>query len=113
MGRAPVAPECKLPSSERLSTSSSNAAQRASPSFRLPELDPDLLRGDSMRGVRFLLEYAKAEEQLQAWGVCSTIIVFGSARVRENGPGRHAFWYEQARAFGRLASERGSALHPN
>ena len=87
-----------------------NAAQMASPSFRLPELDQDFLLGDSMRGVRLMLEYAKAEESLRAWGVRSTIVVFGSARVSEDGPGRHAEWYAQAREFGRIASERGGAL---
>src|SRR5688572_3660789 len=102
MGTTAPAPKCDLPNVESFSASSPNAAQRASPSFRLPELDPDLLRSDSMHGVRFLLEYAKAEEQLQAWGVRSTIVVFGSARVRESGPGRHGVWYAQARAFGRL-----------
>jgi uncharacterized protein (TIGR00730 family) len=89
-----------------------NTAQMASPSYRLAALDRDFMLGDSMRGVRFLLEYAKAEEALRAWGVRSTIVVFGSARVREDGPGRAAHWYAQARAFGRLASERGGALSP-
>jgi predicted Rossmann-fold nucleotide-binding protein len=88
----------------------SNEAQRTSPSYRLPALDQDFILGPSMRGVRFLLEFAKAEEALRDWGVRSTIVVFGSARVREAGPGRDAFWYEQARLFGRLASERGGAL---
>ncbi|HZH09087.1 MAG TPA: TIGR00730 family Rossman fold protein [Microvirga sp.] len=88
----------------------SNAAQMASPSYRLAALDEDFLLGDSMRGVRFQLEYAKAEESLRIWGVRSTIVVFGSARVRENGPGRHSYWYEQARAFGAIASQRGGAL---
>jgi uncharacterized protein (TIGR00730 family) len=83
------------------------------PSYRLPALDQDFLLGDSMRGVRFLLEYAKAEEALRAWSVRSTIVVFGSARVREDGPGRQPFWYEQARAFGRIASQRGGALKPH
>lgn len=83
------------------------------PTYRLPALDQDFILGDSMRGVRFLLEYSKAEEALRAWSVRSTIVVFGSARVRENGPGRQAFWYEQARAFGRIASERGGALKPH
>lgn len=68
-------------------------------------MDQDFLLGDSMRGVRFLMEYAKPEEALRAWGVRSTIVVFGSARVRED---HH--WYRQARDFGRLASERGGAL---
>ncbi len=82
-----------------------NAAQMASPSYRMAAMDQDFLLGDSMRGVRFLMEYAKPEEALRAWGVRSTLVVFGSARVREG----HR-WYEEARAFGRLASERGGAL---
>lgn len=82
-----------------------NAAQMTSPSYRMAAMDQDFLLGDSMRGVRFLMEYAKPEEALRAWGVRSTLVVFGSARVREG----HR-WYEEARAFGRLASERGGAL---
>jgi uncharacterized protein (TIGR00730 family) len=82
-----------------------------SSSYRLAALDQDFLLGDSMRGVRFLLEFAKADEILTAAGVRSTLVVFGSARVRENGPGREAHWYAQARAFGRIASERGGALN--
>ena len=87
-----------------------NAAQIASPSYRLAALDQDFLLSDPMRGVRFLMEYAKAENALFAWGVRSTIVVFGSARIGENGDGRHAGWYAAARAFGRLASERGGAM---
>ena len=63
-----------------------------------------------MRGLRFQLEYAKAEEQLRAWGVRSTIVVFGSARVRPDGDPKGSAWYQAARAFGRIASERGGAL---
>ena len=59
-----------------------------------------------MRGVRFLLEYAKAEEALRAWGIRSMIVVFGSARVREDGPAPQSSWYREARAFGRIVSER-------
>lgn len=88
----------------------SNAASLASPSYRLAALDQDFLLGDSMRGVRFLLEFAKADEALRTWGVRSTIVVFGSARVREDGERRHAYWYAQARAFGLLASQRGGAI---
>ncbi|MGF7161237.1 hypothetical protein FHS85_002872 [Rhodoligotrophos appendicifer] len=93
-----------------LSARPSNAEQLSSAAYRLPALDQDFLLGDSMRGVRFLLEYAKAEQALREWGVNSTIVVFGSARVRENGPGRQAQWYQEARRFGRLASLKGGAL---
>ena len=69
----------------------SNKAQLAAPAFRLPALDQDFLLGDSTRGLRFQLEYQKAEEYLRKWGVASTVVVFGSARIREgNGSG----WYE-------------------
>ncbi len=91
----------------------SNADQLASPSYRLAALDQDFILGDSMRGVRFLLEFAKAEEELRRWGVRSTVVVFGSARVGETGSPRHRRWYGEARAFGRLVSEQGGALIDN
>ncbi len=88
----------------------SNAAQMASSSYRLAALDQDFLLSEGMRGVRFLMEYEKAEEALKAWGVRSTIVVFGSARTSENGGADHARWYAEARQFGRIASERGGAM---
>jgi uncharacterized protein (TIGR00730 family) len=106
-----------------------NSLQKNSNAYRLPALDPDFLLGDSMRGVRLQLEYAKAEERLRAWIVRSTIVVFGSARVLPGGSGdarvstatlpprtlprpgdQSARWYEEARRFGQVASERGGAL---
>jgi uncharacterized protein (TIGR00730 family) len=108
---------------------SDNAAQMRSASYRLAAVDTDFLLGDSMRGVRLQLEYEKAEERLRAWAVRSTIVVFGSARVLPGGsddaaastailppgarprPGpQSARWYEEARRFGRIASQRGGAL---
>jgi uncharacterized protein (TIGR00730 family) len=77
-------------------------------SYQLAALDSDFLLGDSMRGVRFMLEYAKAEEELRNAGIRSTIVVFGSARTKPGSPR-----YEAARTFGRIASERGGALVKN
>src|SRR5262252_9150295 len=101
-------------------TMSENTAQKTSASYRLAALDQEFLLGDSMRGVRLQLEYEKAEEQLRAWTVRSTIVVFGSARARPadsnvqalqaGGKATLAQWYEEARRFGRLGSERGGAL---
>ena len=88
---------------------SDNSLQKNSIAFRLPALDPDFLLGDSMRGVRLQLEYAKAEERLRAWTVRSTVVVFGSARARPRCD-QSAQWYEQARRFGQIVSERGGAL---
>lgn len=68
--------------------------------------------GNGSRGERLQNEFNTVEEALARWRIRSTIVVFGSARVRENGPGRHPFWYQQARAFGRIASEQGGALRP-
>ncbi len=95
----------------------SNDAQKNARAFILPALDSDFLLEDSNRGVRFLLEYAKAEERLRAWGVRSTVVVFGSARVRPAGAGEAAGekskpWYDEARRFARIVSERGGALTP-
>ena len=50
-----------------------NAAHLASASYRLAAMDQDFLLGDTTRGIRFQLEYAKAEESLRIWGVRSTI----------------------------------------
>ncbi|MFZ3358636.1 MAG: LOG family protein [Xanthobacteraceae bacterium] len=85
-----------------------NSAQRNSATYRLAALDADFLLGDSMRGVRLQLEYAKAEERLRAWTVRSTVVVFGSARAHPDGKSAH--WYNEARRFGGIVSERGGAL---
>jgi uncharacterized protein (TIGR00730 family) len=108
-----------------------NDEQRNAAAYRLPAFDTDYLLRDSMRGVRFLLEYSKAEELLRAFGIRSTVVVFGSARIMPGGradpeaataplppgagprPGaRPARWYDEARRFARIASERGGALAP-
>ena len=107
-----------------------NNAQRRSKSYRLPVEDTELLLRDEMRAVRFALEYAKAELSLRDWGVRSTIIVFGSAQIpspeqahslltaaegtpaleRVRRRARQTRWYELAREFARLVSERGGAI---
>lgn len=101
----------KLGTPENLGAS--NIEQLRSPAYTLAALDQDFLLSDSMRGLRFMLEYEKAEKYLRSWGVRSTLVVFGSARVRETGLTRHARWYREARTFARLASERGGALTSN
>jgi uncharacterized protein (TIGR00730 family) len=108
----------------------SNAAQLAAPSYRLAITDVDFLLRDEMRPVRFQLEYAKADLLLRDWGVRSTIIVFGSARIPSpeqyaalkaqaltpeevayaEARGLQVGHYEAARAFGRIVSERGGAM---
>ena len=93
-------------------SSLSNQAQHSA-SYRLAELDREFILGDSMRGVRLQCQYAKAEESLRAWGVRSTIVVFGGGRIHPDGPPRDKSWCQQARAFARMASERGRAISAN
>jgi uncharacterized protein (TIGR00730 family) len=107
-------------------------AQTKSGSYLLPIEDTDFLLRDEMRGTRFQLEYAKADLLLRDWGIRSTVIVFGSARVsspeqlekeralaadpearqRVEQLASRLPWYQAAREFGRIVSERGGALAP-
>jgi uncharacterized protein (TIGR00730 family) len=109
-----------------------SSPQTKSASYRLPVEDADFLHRDEVRGVRLQLEYEKPEILLREWGVRSTIIVFGSARIpspekarvtREAAGGalepeaearlqRHLSYYQAARDFARIASERGGAFAP-
>jgi uncharacterized protein (TIGR00730 family) len=78
----------------------------AAAAYRLPSQDAEFLHGRSTRGIRLHLEYQKAEEFLAKWGVASTIVVFGSARIQ---PGDARGWYDGARAFAKIVSMRGGA----
>ena len=109
-----------------------SSPQSKSASYRLPVEDSDFLHRDELRGIRLQLEYDKPEILLREWGVRSTIIVFGSARIpsperaraiRKAAGGlldgkaddllrRHLSYYQAARDFGRMASERGGAFAP-
>jgi uncharacterized protein (TIGR00730 family) len=110
-----------------------NQAQKNSPSFRLAVEDVDFLLRDEMRDIRFSLEYAKAEYSLRDWGIRSTIVVFGSARIpspeqaaasvaaaasdedkrRAGKLVARSAYYEAARQFARLASQQGGASAPH
>ena len=103
------------------------------PSYKLAVEDQDFLLRDEMRAFRFGMEYAKAELLLRDWGVRSTIVVFGSARIPSpedaeallagattpearmtaERKARLSKWYVEARRFGRIVSERGGALTIN
>src|SRR6185503_1404253 len=110
-----------------------NQLQKQSRSYLLPVEDPQFLLRGEMRGMRFQLEYDKADLLLRDWGVRSTIIVFGSARTpspeQAEAAGkaaitdaerahaavltRRAAIYQEARSFGRIASQRGGAFAPH
>jgi uncharacterized protein (TIGR00730 family) len=110
-----------------------NHLQRQSHAYLLPVEDTEFLLREEMRGTRFQLEYAKADLLLRDWGVRSTIIVFGSARTpspeqaeaataaattdaeRDHAAKltKRAAIYQEARNFGRIASQRGGAFAPH
>jgi uncharacterized protein (TIGR00730 family) len=107
-----------------------NAAQKRARSYQLAIEDQEFLLRDEMRPFRFGMEYAKAEYALRDWGVRSTVVVFGSARIpapeqaaalaeaatspaakREaKRAAERSRMYEDARAFARIVSLRGGAL---
>jgi uncharacterized protein (TIGR00730 family) len=112
-------------------TPPSDAAQKKSSSYILPVLDSAFLSTrDEVRDLRVAIEYAKAELLLRDWGIRSTVVVFGSARVpspekaealrraaksdaERNRIDERAALYMAARQFGRIVSERGGAFAPH
>ncbi|MBN9001816.1 MAG: 3-isopropylmalate dehydrogenase, partial [Rhizobiales bacterium] len=94
--------------------------------------DTEFLLRDEMRSIRFALEYSKPELELRDWGIRSTIIVFGSARIaspeqaeaaakaansdaeraRAEALRKQAKLYQTAREFAEIASRRGGSFAP-
>ena len=83
-----------------------------------------------MRPLRLALEFSKIDLALTERGIASTVVVFGSSRVISPEQAEEALnrarddaalnlakqqkhlsaWYQEARNFGRIVSERGGAL---
>ena len=55
-----------------------------SPTYIMAEEDEKFLKSDKARAVRLQLDYLKPELQMQKYGIKYTIVVFGSARIREH-----------------------------
>jgi len=55
----------------------------ASESYRLAIEDLDFLRSNETRGIRLQLDYLKPELVMREYGIKHTIVVFGSARIKE------------------------------
>ncbi len=103
---------------------------RITRSYLLPVEDTEFLLRDELRPIRFALEYSKSELSLRDHGIVSTVVVFGSARIpspeeaesllksastkaeKESAAARtrQVRWYNEAREFARIVSERGGAL---
>ncbi len=95
------------------------------PSYRLAQEDVEFLAQDDLLPLRLQLELLKPEHELRAQGIGSTVVVFGSARIRSpedivaadkavdnegaSGQGRaraHVRLYEEARRFAHIVSAR-------
>jgi uncharacterized protein (TIGR00730 family) len=98
--------------------------------YRLAFEDLEFLESDAMRPLRLALEFSKIDLALKEKGIASTVVVFGSHRLvspeqaeeglkRASNASALAFaeqqkrlsaWYQEARNFGRIVSERGGAM---
>jgi len=92
--------------------------QTRAPSYRLAFADDSFLCRDDLRPVRLQLELLKAELLLTEAGIESTVVLFGGARIPEPANAHTARtktlgdlsqYYDEARTFARLITERSIA----
>jgi len=89
--------------------------QSASPAYRLAFADLDFLAREELRPVRLQLELLKPELMMAERGICSTVVMFGGARIpapeaaagarTETLRGLSAY-YEEARHFAAAITRR-------
>ncbi|MCZ2327991.1 TIGR00730 family Rossman fold protein [Bartonella sp. F02] len=96
----------------------SNTPQMRSPTYRLAYVDQEFMMRPELRSQRISLEFLKPEMTLEEYGIQSTVVLFGGARIP--APGRDAgaakneiqeknlramsHYYDEAREFARLCS---------
>lgn len=89
--------------------------QTRSPAYRLAFADDDFLLRDELRPVRLQLELLKAELLMAEYGITSTVVLFGGARIPRPDQKEKArtktladlsHFYEEARKFARLVTEK-------
>jgi uncharacterized protein (TIGR00730 family) len=99
---------------------------KPSASFIDPEQGMSSLHDDDhTRGTRLVEEFQNVDAVLRDRRIVSTVVVFGSSRVQPPGsmsgrdrsietaePSSGAVWYEMARDFAKLVSQRGGAIGP-
>ena len=78
------------------------------PDSQLAYHNQEFLESDEARPIRILAEYLHPLEALREQNVQDTIVFFGSARLREDGPlGRY---YTEAQELGRLVTDWSKGL---
>ncbi|MDJ0825192.1 MAG: LOG family protein [Rhodobacter sp.] len=95
-----------------------DTAQTRSTAYRLAYADAEFMCRDELRPVRLQLELLKPELLLSEYGISSTVVLFGGARIPEAARKDDARtetladlsrYYEEARRFARLVTERSLA----
>jgi len=90
--------------------------QTQAPAYQLAFRDMDFMCREELRPVRLQLELLKPEMLLSEYGVDSTIVLFGGARVPDPAKKDTARtetlaglskYYDEARRFARIMTERG------
>jgi hypothetical protein len=91
---------------ERMQSNSDlNQTKQVADAYRLAFNDPEFLNRPETRGIRFQLELLKPELVQTEAGIHSTLVVFGSARFKEDND-----YYKAARQVARLVSEGCAGL---
>ena len=89
--------------------------QTRSPAYRLAFADEDFLCRDELRPVRLQLELLKPEMLMTEYGINSTVVLFGGARIpapdqkhtaRTETLAGLSVQYDEARKFAKLITER-------
>ena len=89
--------------------------QTRAPAYQLAFTDNEFMCRDELRPVRLQLELLKPEMMMAEYGVESTIVLFGGARIPEPSKRETARtqtladlskYYDEARAFARVMTER-------
>ncbi len=89
--------------------------QTRSPSYKLAFTDDDFMFRDELRPVRLQLELLKPEILMEEFGVESTIVLFGGARIpapdkketaKTETLAELSKYYDEARDFSRIMTER-------
>ncbi|MDD9921769.1 MAG: LOG family protein [Boseongicola sp.] len=92
--------------------------QTRAPAYRLAFADPDFLCRDELRPVRLQLELLKPEMLMSEYGIKSTVVLFGGARIpapankdsaRTQTLADLSEFYDEAREFARKITERSMA----
>ncbi|WP_460272795.1 LOG family protein [Celeribacter sp. ULVN23_4] len=96
--------------------------QTRSPSYRLAFTDDEFMLRDDLRSVRLQLELLKPDLLMQEFGVESTIVMFGGARIpapankdsaRTETLAELSKYYDEARDFARIMTARNNGHKEN